>query len=185
MICITHLPQVASLAARHFRIEKDRRSGAGHRRGRARRRRRAGRRDRPHAGRASAPTRPPAATPASCSRRPERRTAGDFDRAGLTSTAWPPASRRRFASCASRRNEERPRERPDPRDRAPGPQDQGAGQAPGAGRRRGDRPHQHRPDRRRGADRAPACGRCSTPPTPRTAAIRTPGRSCWPGPGSP
>ena len=66
VICITHLPQVASLAEAHFRIEKraSRRPRDGNRGPCGRRR--AGGRDRPHAWCASATTRPRAATPASC-----------------------------------------------------------------------------------------------------------------------
>ena len=67
VICITHLPQVASLAATHFRIEKDVGAGGRPRTGRARRRRRAGRGDRAACSAPSAATRPPTATPASCS----------------------------------------------------------------------------------------------------------------------
>ncbi len=70
VVCITHLPQVASLAATHFRLEKD---VAGERatatvRGSTARgssRRSAG------CSAASAPTRRPPATRASCSPRPE------------------------------------------------------------------------------------------------------------------
>ncbi len=76
VICITHLPQVASLAEAHFRIEKRAQAGQASGDGRAGRRRGAGRRDRPHARAPSATTRPPAATPASCWRPPEAQLHG-------------------------------------------------------------------------------------------------------------
>ena len=51
VICITHLPQVASQAAAHFRVAQVGGGRDGERHGRAGRRRGAGRRDRPHARR--------------------------------------------------------------------------------------------------------------------------------------
>ena len=51
VICITHLPQVASLADVHFRLEKDVAARRGRGRGRAARRRGCGRGDPPHARR--------------------------------------------------------------------------------------------------------------------------------------
>ena len=71
VVCITHLPQVASLAATHFRLEKDvagerataTRASASTARGSSRRS--------AACSAASAPTRRPPATRASCSPRPE------------------------------------------------------------------------------------------------------------------
>ena len=71
VLCITHLPQVASLADVHFRLEKDVAGGRAVATRRAPRRRGRGRGDPPHARRRAAPTRRRPATPASCSRPPE------------------------------------------------------------------------------------------------------------------
>ena len=71
ILCITHLPQVAAMAARHFTIAKDTQSRAGADHGGRARRRRRGRRARPDArgGRRRPRGRPP--RPFSCSAPPE------------------------------------------------------------------------------------------------------------------
>ena len=66
VICITHLPQVASLAATHFTIEKDSAGGRGAGRGSSGSRARIWSPRSSACWAASAATRPPAATPRSC-----------------------------------------------------------------------------------------------------------------------
>ena len=118
VICITHLPQVASLADAHFRLEKDVDGERATRHGRAARRRGRGRGDPPHARRRSGATRPRRATPASCSPPPER--LARCQAVNLTSVAT--ASRRRLPALLSRRNGASRRTR-----RSTGPRGSGGG----------------------------------------------------------
>ena len=154
MLCITHLPQVASLADVHFRLEKD---VAGEQRlgdGRAARRRGRGRGDPPHARRRELATRRRPAR----ARAARRRLSASVALAALAGawpnlSRWPPPVAVAFLLCsgvATARGRTAPIEGTARLGRA----DQAPGQAPAARRRRRHRPRQHRPDRRRGADRS-------------------------------
>ena len=179
VICITHLPQVASLAAIHFRLEKDLDGEPGDGERRAPRRRGRGRGDPPHARRrrlrrGGDPPR---------SRAPRRRLSHLVyrlpERLIWTRGHRQPSSPACAALTAKRRVL---------RDEALegvarlGRTHQGPGQAADPRRRRRHRPPQHRPDRRRGADRHRRAGRdqrlavLQRPLPERRAAAARPGR---------
>ncbi len=91
VVCITHLPQVASLAARHFSIAKDPVRGAGSHHGRRAVRPRGGRGARAHARRGRARRRrpPPRGRAAPCGLRPPKRLASSALRRYLPSQSAP------------------------------------------------------------------------------------------------
>ena len=186
VLCITHLPQVASLAATHFRIEKDAEAA---RRGR----RSSGSTATSWSTRSSAcsaptaATRRRAATPASCSGRlspgraaaPRGRPPATVPHNRADGPAQPGAAR----CCAGPKSSCGP-----PRRRrstgAPGsgarPRTWSSGSAPATS------PSSTTPTSTGSPPRTwsrPGCGRWSTSRRPRPAATRTPGRCCSPAPG--
>ena len=171
VICITHLPQVASLAATPL---PDREARRGRRDPRARSRRSRARSWSPRSSAcsaASAATRPPIVTRASCSLQPERlaATAEPAARAPfpIIGGRWPLRLRAQARSCARRRDRRRARRvarRPVAGPARLGRRTKDLVKRLRPGRHRGDRSRRPRPDRGRGPGRLRRAARSSTSP---------------------